>query len=213
MRISRRSTFCCWSLVVFRVPTLTRSFSSTPPQRAISPIMADDDSPPADGERRRLIWHRRDLRLHDNALYSNLHDSGASSSYSSCLSLFVIDPRDFAPLPSTCLPAKWDTVRVGFQAARYLLQALSDLRTNLRSIGGELIIRIGNPVDIVPSIAREIGATEVHWNEIPGTEEIDESRRVFQEICFQADGVRVVTDMGYSLYHPDDLPPGRAFQI
>ena len=194
---------------MFRLPTLTRSFSSTPPERAIhvSPIMADDDSPPSDGVRR-LIWHRRDLRLHDNALYSNLHDSGASASCPSCLSLFVIDTRNFAPLPSTVLPTKWDAVRVGPHAARYLLQALSDLRTNLRSIGGELIIRIGDPVDIVPSIAREIGATEVHWNEIPGTEEIDESRRVFQEICFQVDGVRVVTDMGYSLYHPDDLPPG-----
>ena len=153
----------------------------------------------------RLIWHRRDLRLHASSLYSNLDTSTSSAS---CLSVYVINPRDFAPVPSTCLPNKWDAIRVGPHAARYLLHALSDLRANIRSIGGELIIRVGDPVDIVPSLAREIGATEVHWNEIPGTEETDESQKMFQELCFHTDGVRVVTDMGYSLYHPDDLPPG-----
>lgn len=158
----------------------------------------------------RLIWHRRDIRLHDNSLYSNLDTStrNGRTSTPSCLSVYVINPRDFAPVPSSCLPNKWDAIRVGPHAARYLLHALSDLRVNLRSIGGELIIRVGDPVDIVPELARQIGATEVRWNEIPGTEEANESQRLFHELCFHTEGVTVVTDMGYSLYHPDDLPPG-----
>ena len=204
---ARRSVFSLPPLLLLRHPTLVRSFlhpnsihRSKQSFFAVGMRNINDDEPV------RLIWHRRDLRLHDNALYSHLDTS--SESTTSCLSLYVINPRDFAPVPSTCLPNKWDAIRVGPHAARHLLHALSDLRANLRSIGGELIVRVGDPVDIVPALARDIGATEVHWNEIPGTEETDESQKVFQELCFQTDGLRVVTGMGYSLYHPDDLPPG-----
>lgn len=54
----------------------------------------------------RLVWHRRDLRLHDNVLYQNLNDKTA------VVSVYVLDPADFTPRPLTCLPHQWDTWRL-----------------------------------------------------------------------------------------------------
>ena len=40
----------------------------------------------------RLIWHRRDLRIHDNELYQ----AGKQTIYS----LFIFDPSDYSPRSS-----------------------------------------------------------------------------------------------------------------
>lgn len=161
-------------------------------------------------QRVRLIWHRRDLRLHDNSLYSFDSDKSADTSLScACLGLYVFNPRDYSPQPSTCAPLRWDAIRTGPHAARCLIEAVSDLRTNLLRIGGELVIRTGDPSVLVPQIARAIGATEVCWTEEPGTEEINMSRRVFEALC-QVGGIKIVTEVGYPLYHPNDLPPNDA---
>jgi hypothetical protein len=82
----------------------------------------------------RLVWHRRDLCLHDDSLYSNLEEG------TSVGSPFVFDDKDFQPRPSTCNPNEWDAVTVGPHAARILFESVQDLRQSLRSIGGELLI-------------------------------------------------------------------------
>ena len=63
----------------------------------------------------RLIWHRRDLRLHDNELYSNLDR---------CVSLFVFDPQYFKPTKS-CIDGDFETVWCGPHAAQALIEAVT----------------------------------------------------------------------------------------
>jgi len=177
----------------------------------------------------RLVWHRRDLRLLDNPLYSDLHTTttsnstrSASSQYDtsdtpssvSCsptpklLSLYVFDESYFRPRPSTCSPTKWDAVNTGPHAARLLIEAVTELRDSIRSIGGELLVRVGDPAIVVPRVARAIGANEIWWSEEPGTYEWQLSRSLKDHFGGLASGVRLVTRVGCTLYHPDDIPRG-----
>ena len=87
---------------------------------------------------RALLWFRRDLRVDDHPALA------AAASYGEVVPLFVIDPR---------LVASSGTPRLA-----YLRAALDALGAEL---GGALVQRIGDPVDVVPALAREMGADTV----------------------------------------------------
>ena len=146
----------------------------------------------------RLIWHRRDLRLHDNELYSNLDR---------CVSLFVFDPQYFKPTKS-CIDGDFETVWCGPHAAQALIEAVTSLRESIRSIGGELLVRSGDPSVLIPKIAQEMDATEIVFGEEPGTYEREVVQRLQQHYLFDptASNIKLMSKVGYTLYHPDDLP-------
>ena len=157
----------------------------------------------------RLIWHRRDLRLHDNALYSletnntNTNSSTNTTTSIKIISLYIFDTQYFLPRPSTCCPTIWNTVHIGPHAARILIEAVSNLRDNIRAKGGELLIRYGDPLKILPSLAKEIGATNVCWSDEPGVYETRISHKMQLQL---KDQLKITIGCGYMLHHPDDLP-------
>lgn len=151
----------------------------------------------------RLVWHRRDLRLHDNSLYCNLEEENVSVA-----SIFVFDDKDFQPRPSICNPNEWNAVTVGPHATRILIESVQDLSESLQSIGGKLLIRKGSPVSIVPEMIQKINATEVFWNEEPGIFEQIQSKAVRDAIQERTPHVEIQISMQYTLYHPNDLPFG-----
>lgn len=165
----------------------------------------------------RLVWHRRDLRLEDNPSYNcvlpqeeNCHHT-PTTPIIPIVSLYVFDTLDFCPRPSVVAPdhPDWRTIRTGPHAARVLRESVLDLRNSLRQREGELLVRVGKAVDIVPEIAQEVGATEVVWNEEAGTEERDASIRVKEALERASSGrkeIKIITNMTCTLYHPDDLP-------
>jgi deoxyribodipyrimidine photo-lyase len=87
-----------------------------------------------------IVMFTRDLRLHDNPA---LHL--ACGRARQVIPLFVADPRIAAP------PNR----------QRFLAQSLADLRENLRALGGDLVIRRGNPAAEVIRLAGQAGATAV----------------------------------------------------
>lgn len=155
-----------------------------------------------------LIWHRRDLRLADNELYSN-----AAKIYS----LFVFDTADYTPR-STGISAGGDrgdddvyNVNNGPHFTRRLLEAVHSLRNNLRDLGGDLIVRHGNPLEIIPSLAKELQVEEVAWSEVPGYYEWVQSEKLKQILMDGADEGyahrrKICTSVTTTLMHPDDLP-------
>ena len=92
-----------------------------------------------------IAWFRRDLRLHDHpALVA------AISSRTAVVPLYVVDP-----------------VLVGGRFASpnrtwILLGSLAALRSSLRERGSDLVIRVGDPGQVVPALARDIGAEAVY---------------------------------------------------
>lgn len=94
------------------------------------------------------MWFRRDLRLLDNpALLAALlaARSGDSAADGRVIPLFIVDP---------VLWGAAGPVRQG-----YLSAALAALDN---SLGGNLLIRHGNPIDCIPEVAAATGASSVH---------------------------------------------------
>jgi deoxyribodipyrimidine photo-lyase len=86
-----------------------------------------------------VMWFRRDLRILDHpALMAAIADGPV-------VPVFVIDPR------------LWDSsgdVRLAYLCA--------SLRSLSESLDGKLVIRHGDPVDVIPALCAETGATSVH---------------------------------------------------
>ena len=85
-----------------------------------------------------VMWFRRDLRLADNEALVAAAQAG------SVTPLFVIDPKFFE--------------RSGAPRLAFLLRNLHELN---KSMGGALVVRTGDPIDVVPAVAQEVGATAV----------------------------------------------------
>ena len=88
-----------------------------------------------------LVWFRNDLRIHDNEILVE-----AIRKADKVLPVFCFDPFYFKT-------TRYGTLKTGNFRARFLLEAVHDLRQTLRNIGGELLVRIGDPVQIIPQLA------------------------------------------------------------
>lgn len=95
-----------------------------------------------------IFWHRRDLRLDDNAgLYHALKVG------SPVLSLFIFDHNILDDLPE-----KKDA-RVEF-----IHQAVADLKNGLEEMGSALIVRFGKPEEVWPQLLQEYNVAAVYAN-------------------------------------------------
>ena len=88
-----------------------------------------------------MMWFRRDLRLGDNPALLDAVAAGAGR----VLGVFVLDPR------------LWD--RAGDPRREHLIASLHRLS---ESLDGHLVVRRGDPVDVIPAVADEVGASSVH---------------------------------------------------
>lgn len=90
-----------------------------------------------------LIWFRRDLRLADHPALLDARASAGPGG--TVVPLFVFDPRLWGP--------------AGVPRRRFLRDCLAALDAQM---DGALVLRGGDPVTVVPGLAREVGAASVH---------------------------------------------------
>lgn len=109
-------------------------------------------------------------------------------------------------MSSSSSPSSWKTVWCGPHAAQALIEAVTSLRKSIRSLSGELLVRYGDPSIILPQVAADINANEIHYHEEPGTYESDVVQKLKMHYFDGKQGVKLVSKSGYTLYHPDDLP-------
>lgn len=107
-----------------------------------------------------IVWLRHDLRVADNPLFGALEGSDALA----CI--YVLDARElrqWAPqqVTSRCGPAR----------LRFLWQSLMALRGELLKRGSDLLVRIGDPVDIIAELVQRLDAERVLVRDEPGSEE------------------------------------------
>ncbi|GHC95724.1 deoxyribodipyrimidine photo-lyase [Nocardiopsis terrae] len=131
-----------------------------------------------------VVLFTQDLRLHDHpALTAALHDSGT------VVPLFVLEP----PLLR----------RAARNRIAHLGEALADLRSGLRGIGGDLVLRRGDTAAEVLALARETGARTVHLS--AGVSAF--ARRRLSDL--RATGLEVRTHPGLTVVPPGALTPAR----
>ena len=90
-------------------------------------------------------WVRRDLRLTDNqALTAALQHGG------SVVPVFIVDP------------ALLNSPYAGERRVAFLFGGLRALAAAIEERGGRLIVRRGEPAQVLAALCREIGATAVY---------------------------------------------------
>lgn len=94
-----------------------------------------------------IFWHRRDLRIEDNAgLYKALSKSRA------VVPLFIFDTSILNQLPKND------------QRVIFIHQEIDRLKKEYRNLGSDLRVEYGIPAELIPAIAKEISATAVFTN-------------------------------------------------
>ena len=81
-----------------------------------------------------IVWFKKDLRVTDNlALYEAYQNT-------SVINLYILEPE------------LWQQPDISYRHYHFLTQAVKDLQMQLQSLGHELIIKIGNAVEIIQAI-------------------------------------------------------------
>lgn len=139
-----------------------------------------------------LVWFRNDLRVHDNEILFE-----AIRKADKVLPVYCFDPFYFRPTESGL--SKTGNIR-----AKFLLESVADLRHNLRELGGELIIKTGNPADVIPQLAQQYQISEVYHHREVAFDETSISEEV--EAALWKIKLNLKHFIGHTLYHKEDLP-------
>jgi deoxyribodipyrimidine photo-lyase len=108
--------------------------------------VSQEQHPAPDAAETAIMWFRRDLRVRD------LPALAEAAAARQTVPVFVFDSRLLIGGRFT------SPTRV-----RFMIGCLADLRNGLRELGGDLVVRNGPPEQVLPALAGETGATEVHW--------------------------------------------------
>ncbi|MEM9422135.1 MAG: deoxyribodipyrimidine photo-lyase [Pseudomonadota bacterium] len=137
-------------------------------------------------EKPTILWLRQDLRFHDNPAMRAAADNGGP-----VLCLYVLDEET---------PGEWT---LGGAQRWWLHHSLSAFAADLERRGGKLIFRRGNPVDIVPQLADDIGAEAVHWTRRYAKWQVEVDIQV--KDALKAHGVHTESHNGSLLYEPWEI--------
>lgn len=136
---------------------------------------------------RSLIWFRNDLRVTDNAALN-----AAVKASTEVVPVFIIDPKFWEE-------DRWGQVKTGAFRTQFLLEALADLKADLEDMGGTLLIRKGEPAEVLSALAEELGVRTVFATAEHTQQEVEREVQVGQRL-----DLRLEEQM--TMYHPDDLP-------
>lgn len=144
-------------------------------------------------KKRVIVWFRKDLRLHDNeALADALRTS------EEVIPVYVFDERVFKG------QTKYGFSKTGPHRAKFIIESITDLRNSLKSIGSNLIVRVGKPEEVLLELAQEVKSAWVFCNRERMAEEVavqDKLEKKLWEI-----GQEVRYSRGKMLYYTADLP-------
>ncbi|MEJ6980639.1 DASH family cryptochrome [Pedobacter sp. P351] len=139
-----------------------------------------------------VVWFRNDLRVHDNEI---LLEAVKRADY--IIPVYCFDPRYFSE-------TKYGTKKTGSFRAKFLLESVNSLRQSLQSLGGDLMIKLGRPEEILPEICLKYSASEVYHHREVAAEETEISANVESALWKQQ--INLKHFIGHTLYHKEDLP-------
>jgi deoxyribodipyrimidine photo-lyase len=144
-------------------------------------------------KRRAIVWFRNDLRLHDNESLTN-----ATRMADEVFPVYVFDERIFLSKTRYGFP------KTGKFRAQFILECVAELKSNLRAIGSDLIIRSGRPEAIVAEMAANLKASWVFCNRERTYEEAQVQDTLEKNLW--AASIELHYARGKMLYHTADLP-------
>jgi deoxyribodipyrimidine photo-lyase len=144
-------------------------------------------------QKRAIVWFRNDLRLHDNeALTEALRNA------EEVIPVYVFDERIFNGKTPFGFP------KTGKFRCQFIIEAVRDLRENLRKRGSNLIVRVGKPEEIIFDICREAKSSWVFCNRERMSEESRVQDKLEENLWTIGQEIRFTR--GKMLYYTADLP-------
>ena len=135
-----------------------------------------------------LIWYRNDLRIEDHEPLVRASDEGQIAA------LYCFDPRQFKELD-------YGFSKTGSIRAQFLIESIQTLREKLRGMGGDLLVRLGKPEDIIPGLVDEFKIDQLFYHAEVTPEEI-----LVEDSIQNSVEIRSRRFWGHEMYHPEDLP-------
>lgn len=130
-----------------------------------------------------LVWFRQDLRLNDNPALA-----AAAASGRPVVALYILDTA----------MSGWP---MGGATRWWLHHSLARLATDLdKAYGIQLVLRRGDPAEILPAMLREAGASHIHWNRLYEPAAI--ARDTALKATLKQDGIAVETHNAALLFEP-----------
>lgn len=139
-----------------------------------------------------LYWLRNDLRLHDNEALT-----AAAAAATTLLPVYCFDPVQLGPDAYLGLP------RLGPHRMAFLLDTLADLQQRYAALGSGIHFVVGRPEEVLPALARQLGAQAVYASTEHTTEEDEAEDALVAALGPQVPLRRFDT---LTLVHPNDLP-------
>lgn len=139
-----------------------------------------------------LVWFRNDLRLRDNLTLVEAIAAGKE-----VIPVYCLDPR-FFEMTANGFP------KTGNFRAKFMLEAILDLKQNLQKLNADLILLNGKPEEELLKFAKEHQVEAIFFSEEVTAEEknVDNSLRKSALLS----QVAVHSYWQSTLYHGDDLP-------
>ena len=139
-----------------------------------------------------VVWLRDDLRVHDNETLAN-----AVAAADAVVPLYVFADRRYGT-------GMFDLPKTGPHWRRFRRESVQALRERLRDLGGDLLVRRGDPGEVVPAVAETFDADAVYCQTKPATEELTAEHAVRTSLAER--GVALERAWTHTLYHLQDLP-------
>ena len=127
-----------------------------------------------------LVWFRRDLRLSDNPALHNATQNGKP-----IIPLFILDENT----DNSGAAFKW---RLGLSIER--------LSLDLKKYDSKLILRKGNPLDVLKELSSSLGDLNIFWNRLYDEKSVKRDTEI--KSYFELQGVRVISTEGMLLHSP-----------
>jgi deoxyribodipyrimidine photo-lyase len=138
-----------------------------------------------------IYWFRNDLRLHDNEGLSKAAEAGT------VIPVYIFDTSNFQK-------NHLKFPRTGSFRAKFLIESVIDLKQNLHKIGSDLVIRVGNPVEILHQMAIELNASAIYASKEVTQEETDIEATLTKNL--KPENIDLELIWLCTLYHARDLP-------
>jgi deoxyribodipyrimidine photo-lyase len=139
-----------------------------------------------------MVWFKQDLRLDDHASLTK----AIEQSKGRVIPIYILDPRK---LENHALG--WP--KIGAYRAKFLVEALNDLKNRLKRIGSDLVIRQGKAEEIIPEMAKKYEVETVFTQLLVQEEDLlinDNVRLGLNKL-----GIEFVELWNQGLYHPEDM--------
>jgi deoxyribodipyrimidine photo-lyase len=131
-----------------------------------------------------ILWFRQDLRIHDNEALTE-----AVRNADEVIPVYVFNVK---------------ADRISAFRLRFLIESVTDLRQQLRSLGSDLLVRIGQPDEIINQLALETKSQWVYCNRERTRDEVAEQDSLERKLWTTGRELRY--SRGKMLYYTSDLP-------